>query len=380
MIYYDNAATTMPFKEAIEAADRSLQTFDGNPSSLHRLGTQAAGSINAARRKVAAALACKEKEIVFTSCATESINTVLKGFRDAYPRLGLNIVTSAAEHKATLECCAYLEKQGAKVTYLMPGIDGSISNEQLSNACDTGTSLITFLHVNNETGAISDLQSIVRIRNLQCPDARIHIDAVQSFTKIPFHPSRTGIDFASFSAHKINGLKGVGAIFVSEKGRIAPLLHGGGQEHSLRSGTENVPAIAGFGAAAEISSTGLPMNLERTALIRNTFIQNLTDRGIVFIVNSPENGSPYILNLSFPGVMPEVLLHALEADALYISTASACSSKNARTSYVLKSMGIREETAKYAVRLSFGVGNTTEEAVRAAEIFYNALLRIPRKK
>lgn len=380
MIYYDNAATTMPFKEVCEAAARTIQAFEANPSSLHRLGTQAQNSISAARRKVAAALACRDKEIIFTSCATESINTVLKGFHDAYPKSGQHIVTSAAEHKATLECCTYLEKKGAQITYLMPDADGSISTEKLVNALNAETSLITFLHVNNETGAVSDLPSIVKIRNNQCPDARIHIDAVQSFGKLPFYPSKAGIDYASFSAHKINGLKGAGAIYVNEKSRIAPLLHGGGQENSMRSGTENVQAIAGFGVAAEMSLAYLRENLERTARIRETFLRILTDKGVEFIQNSPENGSPYILNLSFPGIMPEVLLHTLEADELYISTSSACASRNARSSYVLKAMGIREEIAKYAVRLSFGADNTVEEAIRAAEMFAGALGRIPPRR
>ncbi len=380
MIYYDNAATTFPCREAEEAAKETIRAFEGNPSSLHRLGTSAHESVEGARRRIAAALRCSEKEILFTSCATESINTVLKGFHEAYPRSPGTVVTSSAEHKATLECCAWLEKKGFRVLYLDPDRDGSVSAERLSQVCGPDTGLITLMHVNNETGAVTDLPAIARVRDAQCPDARIHIDAVQSFGKIPFAPSKTGIDYASMSAHKLHGLKGAGALFAAARTRIAPLLHGGGQENGLRSGTENVPAIAAFGAAAQIASGHLAENLERARKVREVFLQGLGERGAVWILNSPEGGSPYILNLSFPGVMPEILLHALEAEEVYISTASACASRSAKVSHVLKAMGIPDRTALYAVRLSFGSENTVDEAAEAAEIFSRVLGKIPRKK
>jgi cysteine desulfurase len=378
MIYYDNAATTIPYDEVIAAATGAIHQIPGNPSSIHRLGAQAEQVVRTARKQLGTALQCKENEIVFTSCATESINTVLKGFWEAYPRAEFRVVTSAAEHKATIECCAYLEKRGAQVHYLTPDRDGRISREQLTNALKPGVSLISLLHVNNETGAIADLSTLTMIRDAQCPNARIHIDAVQSFGKLPFTPSASGIDYASFSAHKIYGIKGAGAMFVKEGRRIVPLLHGGGQERALRSGTENVPAIAAFGVAAQIAHAGLAENAGRASAVKSVLLQRLTSGGVAFVVNSPADASPYILNLSFPGILPEVLIHALEAESMYISAASACASRTSKASHVLKAMGIRDDIARSAVRLSFGSANTPEEAATAATILLDVLARIPR--
>ena len=366
-IYLDNSATTKPHPQVIEAMLSLLQENYGNPSSLHTIGQRAERVVTKARRDLAGALGVKEKEIIFTSGGTEANNMAIKGVVRAYGNRGRHIITSRIEHPSILEVFRELEDEGFRATYLEVDGDGRITPAKLAEALEPETILVSLFHVNNEIGSINPLPELAQVlsqRGRQRPF--FHVDAVQSFGKLPVRPARWGIDLLSLSGHKIHGPKGVGALYLREGLAIPPLILGGGQERGLRSGTENVAGIGGFGLAALLAEEEREGALPKVAELRKAFLERLKGSGCR--VNSPDNGSPYILNLSFPGFRGEVLVHALAEKGVYVSTGSACSSRARKQSHVLESLGLSPAEVAGAIRVSFSRRNSLEEAKKAGEI------------
>ncbi len=374
MIYLDNSSTTKPLEEVCRIMDQSMRQEWGNPASIHQLGHLAEKQIHECRKELAGVLACDPQEIVFTSCGTESTNMVLKGFWDAYPRAGRHMITSMGEHKATSETCRYLQNKGVEVDYLPLNPDGTIDLDPLQNRIKPETSLLSFIHVNNETGAVLDVGRLIRIRDQYCPKAMIHLDCVQSFGKQKDRIGKLGVEYASISAHKIHGPKGIGLLYHRKTAKIAPLIHGGGQQTNLRSGTENLPSIKGLVAAAKDAYADIDSNYEKVSDLGGLLLTEMKKAGICFQRISPTNGSPYILSLSFPGIKGETLLHTLESMGVYVSTQSACSSKKQRVSPILLAMGIEPQIAESSIRISFDRFNSTDEMIQAAKIIEEAIL------
>lgn len=362
MIYLDNAATTKPCKEAIEAAEEAFINF-ANPSSLHRLGLEAEKMVLSARKAVAALCGCSDSEIYFTSGGTESNNTVIRGIKA--PKKKNHLITTKIEHPSVKEPFEIMKESGFRVDYIGVDEDGTINLDELYDKLDSETALVSVMHVNNETGTVQPIDKISKLIKQRTDGAFFHVDAVQSYGKIPFLPEKLGVDFASFSAHKINGIKGIGALY-AKSAKILPWAAGGGQQKGIRSGTENVPGIAAFGAAAKVH---LNNNASGIARLRGLFLKNIEEN----IPNVRYNGSrvdfsPYILNVSFLGIKAEILLHALESRGIYVSTGSACSSNKPMPSPTLVAMGRTKEEINGAVRFSFDdtlTENDVNEAVAA---------------
>ncbi|WP_353737821.1 cysteine desulfurase family protein [Kyrpidia sp.] len=362
LIYLDNSATTRPLPEVVEAATAALREQYGNPSSAHRLGLAAEDVIEDARADVARLLGVKAKEIVFTSGGTEAINAALVGTALAHRGRGKHIVTTAVEHAAVLETCGFLEQVGFEVTRVPPEPNGVVDARAVLGALREDTILVSVMHVNNETGAIQPVQTLgQQLKRL--PKVIFHIDAVQSFGKLAV--PLTGVDLISLSAHKIHGPKGAGALYIREGLKCEPLLHGGGQEAGRRSGTPGVPAIAGMGAACRWWLAHGQEAVRQLSEIHAAFIEVLRQKVPGHRLNSPPDGAPHIVNLSFPGFKGEVLVHALEERGVYVSTASACSSRSAKGSHVLRAMGVAPEVNEGALRFSFSPFNTVAEMEEA---------------
>lgn len=357
LIYLDNSATTKPCNEAAEAALDAIKNNYGNPSSLYEFGMLAEDIVTSARGEIAKKLLCREDEIFFTSCGSESNSTAIFGAVKLGRRNGKHIVTTAIEHPSVLEPIKQLEKDGYEVTYLKPDENGNISVEELSNAIRPDTVLVSMMYVNNEVGSILPVEKIKTALNQKSSKALIHIDCVQAFGKININVSTLGADLLSISAHKIHGIKGAGALYVKKGINLPPFLLGGGQEKGLRSGTEAVPAIAAFGAAVK-ALPNTAYAFKKVAEI-NDYCRNGLQQFHNVIINSPKNATPYILNLSFLGYRSETLLHFLERSLICVSSGSACS--KGKGSYVLREMGLKNDRVDSALRLSFSANTTTDE-------------------
>lgn len=363
-VYLDNSATTKPYNEVIEETIKYMEIHFGNPSSLHRMGINAEKAMKEARKSVAISLGTKEEEIFFTSGGTEADNTALFGAAQARKRRGNKIITSQIEHPAVLESCRKLEESGFRIEYIPVDTNGVIDMNALENALDEQTILISVMHVNNEVGSIQPVSDIIDLKNRigskMGTEILFHVDAVQSYGKLPMQVN--GIDMLSVSGHKIHGPKGVGALFIRKGLNVQPYVFGGGQERGMRSGTENVPAAAGFGIAAELCRRNLAKRIETMKMVK-TFLEEGIRLEIPDVrFNSIMDGSSSILNVSFLGVRGEVLLHTLEQSDIYVSTGSACSSRKKGQSHVLKAMGLSDREIEGAIRFSFCEFNTKEEA------------------
>jgi cysteine desulfurase len=335
----------------------------GNPSSLHRMGINAEKAMKEARKSVAVSLSAKEEEVFFTSGGTEADNTALFGAAQARKRRGNKIITSQIEHPAVLESCRKLEESGFRVEYIPVDKSGVLDMKALEDALDEHTILISIMHVNNEVGSIQPVSDIIELKNRFVgklgTEVLFHVDGVQSYGKLPIRLN--GIDMLSVSSHKIHGPKGAGALFVRKGLNVQPYLFGGGQERGMRSGTENVPAVAGFGKAAELSHRSMTSRIESMKTVKTFLEEGIRSEISDVRFNSTENGSPSILNVSFLDVRGEVLLHTLEQSEIYVSTGSACSSRKKGQSHVLKAMGLTDREIEGAIRFSFSEFNTTEE-------------------
>jgi cysteine desulfurase len=360
VIYFDNSATTRPHPQVIEVVKRAMETYFGNPSSLHQKGLEAENVLKQARLVAAQYLGCKPSEILFTSGGTESNNAAIKGVAFQYQGRGKHIVTTSIEHPAVYDVCKQLESFGFSVTFLPVDRDGRVSVEDVKKAVRDDTILVSVMHVNNELGTIQPIAEIGEWLK-QFPKTLFHVDAVQSFGKLPLRVKEWGIDLASISAHKFHGPRGTGILFKREGLIIQPLLMGGGQEGGFRSGTENLPAVAGMAKAIRMLAEEGKRDADRLSELTRYLREGLSSiSGCV--INTPAEGSaPHIVNVSFPGMKAEVVLHALEERGFLVSTKSACSSKADEPSRVLTATGMDREQALSAIRISLGRENTAEE-------------------
>ena len=360
IIYLDNASTTKPSAEAIEAVTNALECY-GNPSSLHSLGLESEKLIEKSRNAIASKLGADKKKVYFTSGGTEANNTAIFGAARSLKKRGNKIITSKIEHPSVLESFKALEKEGFTVVYLDVTPDGIVNVEQAKNEIDENTSLVSVMTVNNETGIIQPVREIGKILHEKSEFGVFHTDAVQAFGKVPCGVRDTGADLISVSSHKIHGPKGVGALYVG-KGRLSPIIFGGSQQGAVRPGTENVPGIAGFGAAAS-------KDLENCDILYDTLKKGILDEIPDVKINGCEEfASKFVLNVSFIGVKAEVLLHTLENYNVFVSTGSACSSHKPDPSHVLSAMGLSREELGGAVRFSFSRDNTPEDIEKTIQI------------
>lgn len=381
--YFDHSATTRVLDSVAEVMVKVMKEDYGNPSARHQKGAQAAHYIKEAREIIARTLRVQEKELVFTSGGTESNNLALIGAAMANQRAGKHIVSTQIEHASVTQPLAFLESQGFSVTYLPVDGDGHISLEELRKAVLPDTILVSVMYVNNEIGAVEPVEEIGRIVHEKNPSVLFHVDAIQAYGKYEIRPKKQGIDLLSASGHKFNGPKGVGFLYISEKAKVKPVIYGGGQQKDMRSGTENVPGIAGLGAAAKEAYIGLAQKRERLMELKDY----LTDRLLEFdevVLNSKkgEAGAPHIVSVSIGGVRSEVLLHALEEKGIYVSSGSACSSNHPAVSGTLQAVGVKKELLDSTVRFSLGTENTKEQIDYAVAVMKELLpvLRRYRRK
>lgn len=357
-VYLDNSATTKPYDEVVEAVAYNMKNIYGNPSAVHILGIRAEQKLNECRETISRTINCSKDEIIFTSGGSESNNFALKAFlkKDSH------IVTSVIEHSSIINTCRELEKEGVRVTYLNVDKKGKIDLKELESCLNKDTTLVSIMHVNNEMGAVQDIENIGRIIKDKAPRAKFHVDAVQSYGKLKIDTKKFNIDILSVSGHKIHGPRGIGFCYV-RKGLVPKaLIQGGGQEKGYRAGTENVAAASGLAVAAEIMYKNMDKNSKKVQETKDYFIEKLKSLE-QYIVNSPqeEGFSPYILNVSFKGVRGEVLLHALENKGVYVSTGSACSSKSKKYSRILQAIEVDEEYIEGSIRFSFDENTTSED-------------------
>lgn len=361
--YLDNSATTQCSKRACELMVELLTQDYGNPSSLHMKGVEAERYIKEAKTKIAKTLKVTENEIVFTSGGTESNNLAILGSAMANKRAGMHLITTSIEHPSVGNPMAYLEEQGFTVTYLPVDKDGILSLDALREVVTEETILVSLMHVNNEIGAIEPIEEAIKIIKEKNPKTLIHVDAIQSYGKLRIYPKRMGIDLLSVSGHKIHGPKGSGFLYIREKTKIKPILFGGGQQKGVRSGTENVPAIAGLGEAAAEIHENFEENVEHLYRLKEVFAEGVGNlEGVAINGRSGRDSAPHIVSVSFAGVRSEVLLHDLEERGIYVSAGSACSSNTKKkVSATLENMGLKKEIAESTVRFSFSVHTSMEE-------------------
>lgn len=372
-VYLDNAATTKPCAEAVEAAAAAMTENYGNPSSLHRMGLNAQLAVDSARKSIADALGCDSGCIYFTSGATESNNLAIRGACGAYGRRKKKIVVSAVEHASVAETMDDLESKGFEVVRVSPRDDGAFSAADFVAACDENTCLISMMLVNNETGHILPAAEAFAAVKRRFPEIITHCDCVQGFMKLPVKAASLGADLISVSGHKIHAVKGIGALYIKKGIRLVPIVTGGKQEKGLRSGTESVPLIAAFGAAVEKLAPTVSQRYQRAGELKE-YLLGLIGGMDGITVNSPENGSPYVINISAEGRRSEIMLHFLEQKEIYVSSGSACS-KGAQSG-VLSQFGINQKLADSAIRVSITAETTEDELKIFAEALAEGISKI----
>ena len=360
--YLDNSATTRCYGEVKDIVVKTMLEDYGNPSAMHTKGVQAEMYLKDAASKLARILKVTEKEILFTSGGTESNNLALIGGAMANKRAGNHIITTAVEHAAVARPVESLKEQGFDVTILPVDEQGVIKLDALEAALREDTILVSTMYVNNEVGSVMPVEKIAALVHEKSPKALYHVDAIQAFGKFRIYPKKAGIDLLSVSGHKIHGPKGVGFLYISSKAKVQPMILGGGQQNGMRSGTDNVPGIAGLGVAAEKIYTDLDKKVEHLYQLKERMAKGLEELGDVIINGMPlRQGAPQILSVSFMGIRSEVLLHTLEEKGIYISAGSACSSHKRKASATLTAMGMPASQIECTVRISFSEENTFEE-------------------
>lgn len=420
--YLDNAATTQPFQKVKDVMNQVLQEDYGNPSSMHQKGVDAEKYIKDARQVIAKSLRVTEKEIIFTSGGTESNNMAIIGTALANQRAGKHMITTGMEHASVYNPFLFLEELGYEVTYLGVDAMGHVDLKELEQAVREDTILVSIMFVNNEIGAVADMEAISQTIRKKNPKTLLHADAIQAYGKLTIYPKKLGIDLLSVSGHKIHGPKGSGFIYIRDKVKIKPIIYGGEQQRGMRSGTENVPAIAGLGVSVteyqkDHKDKIRDMYVKKAHFILKALkiekvrvhgvgepdeIQKLYDE--LCCRDNPENHAaytafkdaeydwqeealrvlqaPHIVSVSFPGVRSEVMLHALEDKGIYVSAGSACSSNHPGISGTLKAIGLDEKELTSTLRFSFSLTTTTEQidyALDAAAKLYPMLARYTRK-
>ncbi len=365
-VYLDNSATTKPYDEVVSVMCDVMTSTYGNPSSLHRIGKKAEDLLNASRTTLARSLGADDDEFYFTSGGTESNNIAIIGYAMANRREGCRIITQRTEHAAVLEPFKYLASNGFDVVYIGVDEHGFPNLDELKSAIDENTILLSFMYVNNENGAIFPIDEISALCDHK--KCRLHVDAVQAYGKLSINVKKLGLDMVTVSSHKIHGPNGIGGLYVKRGTKINPVVFGGNQEKGLRSGTENIASAAAFAKASEIKHAKLEDDAAFVMSLKQKLKQRLCNEIDNVVINSPQNSVCSILNVSFPGVKSEVLLHVLESKGIYVSTGSACNSRKKKYSYVLGEMGLKEGVIDSAVRFSLSAFNTEEEIDYTVEV------------
>ena len=386
-IYLDNAATTKIRPEAMAEYVRVSENLWGNPSSLHSLGNDAEHVLTTAKQTILYTLGAKDSEIVFTSSGTEANNIAIIGralSKERYKK-GAKIITTIGEHASVFAPIKELKKQGFKVATLSTRM-GKIDLDELKKELTPDVILVSIMMVNNETGAVYNIPQIARAMRQKCPEAILHVDATQGYMKIPFTKSGIGADLITISSHKIEGPKGIGALIIDKdvikKRGLAPIVHGGGQEHGLRSGTENVPGIAAFAEAARLAHSELSERIRKMNTLRDRLVEKIsTDKRLSEISPTlPENHAPHILNITLPNIKSETMLHYLSSEGIFVSSGSACSSNGGHLSSALTAYGRTDEEADSSVRVSFSASNTEEDVDALCEALASGLQKLVRIK
>ncbi len=366
--YLDNSATTRCSETVADLMHKVLCEDYGNPSSLHNVGMQGETYIKNARAQIAKTLKVNDKEIYFTSGGTESNNLAIIGAAMANKRAGNHIITTKIEHASVANPFAYLQEQGFEVTYLSVNEYGEISLEELREAMREDTILVSMMHVNNEIGAVEPIEEAAKVIKASNPSCVFHVDAIQSYGKYRIYPKKMGVDLLSVSGHKIHGPKGSGFLYIADKTKVKPMILGGGQERGFRSGTENVPAIAGLGQAAVEIYTDFDAHIQKMYALRTRLIERLQEiDGVTINGRLDKHNAPHIVSVSVSGVRAEVLLHALEEREIYVSAGSACSSNKPAISKTLQAIGLKKELLDSTVRMSLSIHTTEDEIDYVAE-------------
>ena len=377
--YLDNAATTFVFPQVKDLMGKVMEEDFGNPSSLHKKGVKAEQYIKEAKETIAKFLKVEPKEIVFTSGGTESNNMALIGSAYANQRRGKHIITTRIEHASVYEPLMHLEKEGFQITYLPVDEHGIVKLDALKEALTDETVLVSIMYVNNEIGSIQPIEEIGKIIKSYREDILFHVDAIQAYGKLKINPKRAKVDLLSVSGHKIHGPKGSGFLYIKDKTKIQPILFGGGQQKGMRSGTENVPAIAGLSLASKFMYENHEEKIEKLNTLKERLIKGVSE---IENVTNNSGEAPHIISISFPGVRSEVLLHALEEKGVYVSSGSACSSNHPAISGTLKAIGLDKSHWESTLRFSLSIFTTEEEvdfAVQCLKELVPVLRRFTRR-
>ncbi len=371
-IYLDNSATTQCYESVGDLVRKVMCEDYGNPSSMHAKGVSAEKYIKEAKERLAKILKVQEKEIFFTSGGTESDNLALIGAAKANHRAGKHLITSGIEHPAIINTMRHLEEEGFRVTFLPVDKYGRIKLDALKEALCEDTILVSVMYVNNEVGSVQPIQEAASIVKAYNKDILFHVDAVQGFGKYHIYPKKLKVDMCSISGHKIHGPKGTGALYIGSHVKIKPIVFGGEQQKNVRSGTENVPGIAGLGLAAKTIYTNLNEKVEKMRELKQHFIEGVTkipDTTIHGLYD--ETSAPHIISVGFAGIRSEVLLHSLEDKGIYVSSGSACASNHPQISGVLKGIGAKQEFLDATLRFSMSEFTTLEEIDYTLDTLYN---------
>jgi cysteine desulfurase len=362
-VYLDNSATTRVYPEAAELMTKVMLEDYGNPSSMHRLGVDAEKHVKTAREQIAATLKASEKEILFTSCGTESDNLAILGYAAAHKREGHHLITTKIEHPAILNTMAHLEKEGYEVTYLDVDHEGRISLDELRDSIREDTLLVSIMHTNNEIGALQPIEEAGALIKKCNPKTVFHVDAVQGYGKLVIRPRSMNIDLLSVSGHKIHGPKGVGFLYIKKGTKITPICYGGGQQKGMRSGTENAPGIAGMALAAKMCYENFQEKNSSMYELKDYLIKGLKDRITDIKINGPQGseGAPHIVSVSIRGLKAETILNMLSSKEIYVSAGSACTSNNPHVSDTLQAIGLERDLLESTIRISMSEFTTKEE-------------------
>ena len=377
--YLDNSATTRVIEPVRDIVVKTMTEDYGNPSSLHRKGFEAESYIKTARMDIAKTLKAQMKEIYFTSGGTESNNMAIIGAAMANRRRGNHIVTTTIEHASVYNVFGFLENEGFRVSYVPVDEHGHVRLPELEKILDDETILVSAMYVNNEIGSVNPIAEIGTLIRQKVPHALFHVDAIQAYGKFRIYPQRMGIDLLSVSGHKIHGPKGTGFLYIREGAKVRPLLYGGGQQNNMRSGTDNVPGVAGLGVAAVDSYTRFEEKIDHLYRIKELFIREVeTLEGTKVNGLTGRDSAPHIVSVSFAGIRSEVLLHSLEDRRVYVSSGSACSSNHPAVSGTLQGIGVEKQYLDSTLRFSFSVF-TTEEEIHYAVDCLRELLPVLRR-
>lgn len=372
--YFDNSATTKVLDSVRDIVVKTMTEDYANAAAKHIKGMEAENYIKEARSIIAKTLKVQDKEILFTSGGSESNNMALIGTAMANKRAGNHIISSNIEHASIYNTLGFLQEQGFEITYLPVDRQGRISLEELREAIRPETILVSVMYVNNEVGAVEPIEEISKVIRQKNPKTLLHVDAIQAYGKYEIRPKRQGIDLMSVSGHKLHGPKGVGFLYIDEKVKIKPLIYGGGQQRGMRSGTENVPGVAGLGVAAKEMYTNHQQKVDYLYGLKDYMMARIQEVEGTYVNNLPgRESAPQIVSISFEGVRSEVLLHALEDKGIYVSSGSACSSNHPGVSGTLKGIGVRQDLLDATLRFSFGMFNTREEIDYAIEVLKELL-------